>query len=76
MSPSAERILESFRALTPDERQQVLEALSRGDKPQPGACAEVVERVFGQYASVATSSDAFCARKADEISWEDRRHRP
>jgi hypothetical protein len=34
---------------------------------------EAADRVFSRYAFVRTSSEEFCARKADEIELEERR---
>jgi hypothetical protein len=76
MSQAIERILEEARSLTPEERRQLLESL-QGAPPVP-ACtdSEFAGRVYGKYAHVRTSSEEFCARRADEISLEDRSGRP
>jgi hypothetical protein len=70
MSQAIERILEEVRSLTPEERCQLLESL-RGVSPLPArTSSEFAGRVYGKYAHVRTSSEDFCARKADEISLE------
>ena len=76
MSQAIERILEEVRSLTLEERRQLLESL-QGSPPLPAStCSEFAGRVYGKYAHVRTSSEDFCARKADEISLEDRSRRP
>lgn len=75
MSQAIERILEEVRSLSPEERRQLLESLQ---DPSPAAAStsfEFADRVYGKYAHVRTSSEDFCARKADEVSLEDRSRR-
>jgi hypothetical protein len=70
MSQAIERILEEVRSFTPEERRQLLESL-QGSPPSPGSTSsEFAGRVYGKYAHVRTSSEDFCARKADETSPE------
>ena len=71
MSQAIERILEEVRSFTPEERRQLLESL-QGSPPLPASTSsEFAGRVYGKYAHVRTSSEDFCARKADEVSLED-----
>jgi hypothetical protein len=62
MSPVVDQILKQARNLTPEERAALFEELQ----------ALNAEQVFGKYASVPTSSEAFCNRKRHEIDLEDR----
>ena len=76
MSQAIERILEEVRSFTPEERRQLLESL-QGSPPLPASTSsEFADRLYGKYAHVRTSSEDFCARKADEIFLEDRSGRP
>jgi hypothetical protein len=74
MSQGLERMLEEVRNLTPDERRQLLEALHAAPPARVFPRLEIVDRVLGKYAHVHTSSDDFCAGKADEIALEDHSH--
>jgi hypothetical protein len=72
MSRSVDRILEEAQALTPEERLRLRELLTT-PRPKIDAQREDAAReLFGKYAHAPTSSEEFCARKAAEISIEDR----
>jgi hypothetical protein len=62
MSAAIHEILKQVRSLTPEDRARLLEELQ----------ALNAEQVFGKYASVPSSSEAFCSRKRSEIDLEDR----
>jgi hypothetical protein len=72
MSAVLDRIIEEVRALPPDELRLLREEL---DRMQAESHAAFVREVKGKYAHVPTSSEAFAARKAEEIALEDRRSR-
>jgi hypothetical protein len=59
--PPVEQILEQVRNLPPEDRARVLSELQSLE----------ADRVFGKYAEVPTSSDAFCKRKRDEVDLEN-----
>ena len=61
--PPVEQILEQVRNLPPEDRARVLSELQSLE----------ADRVFGKYALVPTSSDAFCERKRDEVDLENPR---
>jgi len=75
MSQAIERILEEVRSLSPEDRRQLLESLQGAPPVLPRPVPEFADRVYGKYAHVRTSSEDFCARKADKISLEDRSRR-
>lgn len=58
MSAALEKILAAVKSLKPEERDRLLRELQASNASQ----------YFGKYASVATSSDQFCARKAEGMS--------
>ncbi len=64
-----DRIIEEVKTLPTDERRQLLEQLERDERT-----AEL-RRIQRKYAHVKLSSDAFAARKTDDIELEDRRRR-
>jgi hypothetical protein len=67
MSSSLEKIIEEVRALSAEEQRQLRELLDREMRT-----AEL-RRIQSKYAHLTTSSEAFAARKAEEIELEDRR---
>lgn len=74
MSPSVEKILEEINSLTPAEQQE-LRALWGQERTSPSRpTAQFVSEIKGKYSFVATSSEAFAARKRGEIELEDRHH--
>lgn len=77
MSPSVHRILEAIRALTQDERQQLLLAVGL-DMASVTALpveqrSEFAEAVQGEYESHCESSDSFSKRKHAEAVREEER---
>jgi hypothetical protein len=62
-----EQIVEAVNALTPGEQHQLLEMLNKE------ARTAKLRRIQEKYAHLTTSSEAFAARKAEEIELEDRR---
>ena len=64
-----DRIIEEVKTLTPEERRQLLEHLEKDERTAD------LRRIQSKYARMKTSSDAFAARKADEIELEDRQRR-
>ena len=63
------RIIEEVKTLTTEERRQLLERLEKDERTAD------LRRIQSKYARMNTSSDAFAARKAEEIELEDRPHR-
>ena len=64
-----DRIIDEVKTLPTDERRQLLEQLGRDERT-----AEL-RRIQSKYAHMKISSDAFAARKTEEIELEDRRRR-
>jgi hypothetical protein len=75
VSQAFERILEEVRGLTDPERTRLLRELENRILARAHTKPAAVGQLFGKYAFVPTSSDAFCSRKADELELEDRRGR-
>jgi hypothetical protein len=73
MSPAVEEMLAEISTLTPAERRELLalwgQARTSSARPSP----ELVNEIKGKYSFVATSSEAFAARKHEEIGLEYRR---
>lgn len=67
MSATLDRIIEEVRALSPEEQRQLRELLDRE------ARTAELRRIQSKYADLKTSSEAFAARKGEEIELEDRR---
>lgn len=71
MSTEVQQILNSMRALSLEDRQDLAKALeaellSVPAEPDKG----LITSVRGKYAYVPTSSDAFIARKSEELASE------
>ena len=64
-----DRIIEEVKTLPTDERRQLLEQLGRDERT-----AEL-RRIQSKYAHMKIGSDAFAARKTEEIELEERRRR-
>jgi len=75
MSRALEKVLDGARNLSPEERRQLLEALQAPGPKHAAARLEMIDRVYGKYSHVRTSSEDFCARKTEEIALEDRNTR-
>lgn len=71
----APEIVEKALSLTPDEMRRLRDELNTmtWEMSGPDARRRAVRAVRGKYAHLPTSSDAFAARKAEEIALEDRR---
>ncbi len=61
-----EKVIEEAKSLPLDEQRQVREALERE------ARLAQIHQVQAKYAQMNISSEAFAARKAEEIALEDR----
>lgn len=74
MSATLDKFVEEFRALAPEEQQQLLEMLER---ERPGSArarrAALASQLRGKYRDVLSSSEDFIARRAEETAEEDRR---
>ena len=72
-SANLERILDEVRALTPDEKRNLREALDEALEADERARREVLVRsIRGKYAHLGLSSEGFAALKAEEIELEDK----
>lgn len=69
MSSQALEHFEEVNTLTPEERRQLLAHLERDELTAD------LRRIQGKYAGMKTSSNAFAARKTEEIELEGRRRR-
>ena len=66
MSGTLAEIIEKVETLTDEEREILLKKLEADN-----ASIEV-DRAFGKFAFVPTSSDEFCERKRQEVELEER----
>jgi len=74
MSATLDKIIEEVRALSSEERQQLLEVLERETlSSEESRRAALSRSIRGKYRDVLTSSEVFNARKSEEIALEDRR---
>ena len=62
-----EQIVEMVKSLSDDEQRQIRELLDMEVR------TDQLRRVQQKYAHLTTSSEAFAARKAEEIELEERR---
>jgi hypothetical protein len=74
MSRAVERILAEIKTLTPAEQRELQGLLGQSQTSSPRPTAQLVNEIKGKYSFVATSSEAFAARKQEEIDLEDRRN--
>jgi len=72
MSPAIEKILAEISTLTPAEQRELRGLLGQDQTSSPRPTAQLVNEIKGKYSFVATSSEAFAARKQEEIEIEDR----
>jgi hypothetical protein len=72
MSPAVEKIIAEINTLTPAEQQEIRGLLGHDQTSSPRPTAQLVDQIKGKYSFVATSSEAFAARKQEEIDLEDR----
>lgn len=74
MSATLDKFVEEFRALAPEEQQQLLEMLARESPGSKQARrAALAGQLRGKYRDVLSSSEDFMARRAVETAEEDRR---
>ncbi len=75
MSVTSEKIIEDFRALAPEQQHKLLEVLERETHNSEQARRRTLSRsIRARGAHLGVSSDAFAAKKAEEIALEDRCH--
>lgn len=74
----AMKIIEKTLTLMPDDMRRLRDVLNSltFEMAGPEGRASIVRGVRGKYAHLSTSSEAFAARKAEEIALEDRRSSP
>jgi len=73
MSATLDKIIEEVRALSSEEQRQLREMLDREAQASEQSRRTILSRsIRGKYAHLGVSSDAFAARKAEEIALEDR----
>ena len=73
MSTEVQRIIEAVSALTEGQRKELVTALELNFAVAPTPQRiELIRAIRGKYAHLPTSSDAFAARKREEIALEDR----
>jgi len=71
MTPTLEKVLAEIKTLTLAERKQLRDLLDQDQAPQDlSRTASLVAGIQGKYSFVATSSEAFASRKAEEIESE------
>lgn len=70
-------IMEKTLSLTPDDMRRLRDVLNgvTWEMSGPDVRRRLTKGIRGKYAHVLTSSEAFAARKAEEIALEDRRGR-
>jgi hypothetical protein len=75
MSSVVTRIIEEIHALPLEVQAQALTFSSEQQQQLRAALDKeaMLRRIQGKYAHLTTSSEAFMARKAEEIALEDRR---
>jgi hypothetical protein len=73
MSAEVQKIVEVFRTLSPAQQAELLDALQAAEPTgKPRSRTALVRSLRGKYAHVLTSSEAFAARKQDELALEER----
>ena len=74
MSATLDRIIEEVRALAPEEKRRLREALdAEANAGAPTERDKLAIQIRGKYADLLSSSEDFARRKAVEITMEDRR---
>jgi hypothetical protein len=71
MSHAVKKILAEINTLTPAEQQELRGLLVANQTSSHRPTAQLVDKIKGKYSFVATSSEAFSARKQEEIDLED-----
>jgi hypothetical protein len=74
MSPAVEKILAEINSLAPAEQREIRKLLGQNPTSASRPTAQLVNQIKGKYSFVATSSEAFAARKQEEIDLEERRN--
>ena len=69
MSTEVQQIIKAVRALNLEQRKELATALDR--ETLAISRNDLIEAICGKYAHVPTSSEAFAARKREEIALED-----
>jgi hypothetical protein len=72
MSPAVEKILAEISNLTAAEQLELQGLLGKDQTSSPRPTAQLVNEIKGRYSFVATSSEAFAARKQEEIDLEGK----
>ena len=72
MSPAVEKIIAEINSLSPAEQREIRGVLGQDETSPSRPTAQLVNEIKGKYSFVATSSEAFAARKQEEIDLEDR----
>ncbi len=77
LTGAAVEIMEKTLTLMPDDMRHLRDVLNTFNLDIAGAegRAQLARSVRGKYANLPTGSEAFAARKAEEIKLEDRRSR-
>ena len=78
MSTKVQELVEAARALTADERRELITELEKQPEPERPPILEaeriaLIRSVCGKYAHLPTSSEDFIRRKQEEIDIENRR---
>lgn len=71
MSSEVHQILVAVRALSPEDKQSLADALERelpSSLPKRDRDCSLVEPIRGKYAAVPTSSEEFIARKRADVA--------
>jgi uncharacterized damage-inducible protein DinB len=72
MSATADKIIEEFRGLPPEEQQRLLKVLEQETRGSERARrAELSRSIKGKYAHLLTGSEEFIALKREETMLED-----
>jgi len=72
MSTAVQSILSVAHELTPQQRRELAVALALIDAEPSANRQEFVQSIRGKYRHLATSSEAFLLRKAEETALESR----
>lgn len=72
MSPAVEKILAEISNLTAAEQLELQGLLGKHQTSAPRPTAQLANEIKGKYSFVATSSEAFAARKQEEIDLEGK----
>ncbi|HLL77225.1 MAG TPA: hypothetical protein VK421_18370 [Pyrinomonadaceae bacterium] len=78
LAGAAITIMKKTASFTPDEMRQLQHSLNKmvWETADTDMRLNFVRSIRGKYANLPTSSEAFAARKTEEIALEDRRSRP